>query len=166
MAFESIIIVGGGSAGWMSAATMIKKFPNKKITLVESADIPIVGVGESTLAFIRDWTHYIGIDDKDFLKHKIEHIIFPDDWTRKNKIMYLFLFFCIKTDGELADGERKVIKEKWEEWNPDNSENEYEQIFENAFEEFKRNSSIEKLYQCAHEIKEGFINQNKTAGSH
>ena len=69
MAFESIVIVGGGSAGWMSAATMIKKFPNKKITLVESADIPIVGVGESTLAFIRDWTHYIGIEDKDFLKH-------------------------------------------------------------------------------------------------
>ena len=69
MAFESIVIVGGGSAGWMSAATMIKKFPNKKITLIESADIPIVGVGESTLAFIRDWTHYIGIDDKDFLRH-------------------------------------------------------------------------------------------------
>ena len=45
MAFESIVIVGGGSAGWMSAATMIKKFPNKKITLIESADIPIVGVG-------------------------------------------------------------------------------------------------------------------------
>lgn len=100
--------------------------------------------------------------NKDFLKHKIEHIIFPDDWTRKNKIMYLFIFFCIKTDGDLADGEKKVIKEKWEEWNPDHSENEYEQIFDNAFEEFIKNSSIEKLYQCVHEIKEDFINQNKT----
>ena len=69
MAFNSILIVGGGSAGWMAAATLIKKFPNKKITLVESSDIPKIGVGESTLAFIRDWTAYLGIDDKDFIKH-------------------------------------------------------------------------------------------------
>jgi tryptophan halogenase len=69
MAFDSILIVGGGSAGWMSAATLIRKFPNKKITLVESKDISTVGVGESTLAFIRDWTNYLGLDDKDFLKH-------------------------------------------------------------------------------------------------
>lgn len=142
---------------WWRVSNLLK-FPNKETWeflrryIWNSIDLP---GGLGLLAKDRDV-------NKDFLKHKIEHIIFPDDWTRKNKIMYLFLFFCIKTDGELADGERKVIKEKWEEWNPDNSENEYEQIFENAFEEFKRNSSIEKLYQCAHEIKEGFINQNKT----
>ena len=69
MAFKSIIVVGGGSAGWMAASTLIRKFPNTTITLVESADIPKVGVGESTLAYIRDWTNYLGIDDKDFLKH-------------------------------------------------------------------------------------------------
>ncbi len=69
MTFKSILIVGGGSAGWMSAATLVKKFPNANITLVESSDIPIVGVGESTLGFIRDWTNYLGLDDKDFLKH-------------------------------------------------------------------------------------------------
>ena len=69
MAFNSIIVVGGGSAGWMAASTLVRKFPNKNITLVESADIPKVGVGESTLAYIRDWTNYLGIDDKDFLKH-------------------------------------------------------------------------------------------------
>ena len=69
MAFKSIIVVGGGSAGWMAASTLIRKFPNTNITLVESADIPKVGVGESTLGFIRDWTTYLGIDDKDFLKH-------------------------------------------------------------------------------------------------
>jgi tryptophan halogenase len=53
----------------MAAATLVKKFPNKIITLVESPNIPTVGVGESTLGFIRDWTNYLGLDDKDFLKH-------------------------------------------------------------------------------------------------
>jgi tryptophan halogenase len=66
---DKIVIVGGGSAGWMSAATLIRFFPNKDITLIESPDIPIVGVGESTLGFIRAWTASLGIDEKDFMKH-------------------------------------------------------------------------------------------------
>ena len=65
---EKIVIVGGGSAGWMSAATLIRFFPNKDITVIESPDIPIVGVGESTLGFIRAWTTSLGIDEKDFMK--------------------------------------------------------------------------------------------------
>ena len=47
---ENIIIVGGGSAGWMTAATLLSQFPDKKITLVESPGIPTIGVGESTVA--------------------------------------------------------------------------------------------------------------------
>jgi len=64
---KSILIVGGGSAGWMTAATLIKTFPNKKITLIESPNIPTVGVGESTIGGIKLWTNYLGIDDKDFI---------------------------------------------------------------------------------------------------
>jgi tryptophan halogenase len=66
---DKIVIVGGGSAGWMSAAHLIKFFPNKEIVVVESPDIPIVGVGESTLGQIRNWTHALGIDEKDFMKY-------------------------------------------------------------------------------------------------
>lgn len=66
---NKIIIVGGGSAGWMSAATLIKAFPNKDITLIESPNIPTVGVGESTIGQIRQWTKFLGIDDKDFIPH-------------------------------------------------------------------------------------------------
>lgn len=66
---DKIVIVGGGSAGWMSAATLIRFFPNKDITVIESPDIPSVGVGESTLGFIRSWTSSLGIDEKDFMKH-------------------------------------------------------------------------------------------------
>lgn len=65
---NNIVIVGGGSAGWMSAAYLIKFFPNLNISLVESPDFPIVGVGESTLLSIRDFTHKLGLKDEDFMQ--------------------------------------------------------------------------------------------------
>ena len=43
-----IVIVGGGTAGWVTAALVIKKFPQHKITVLESSKIGIIGVGEST----------------------------------------------------------------------------------------------------------------------
>ena len=55
MKTNKIIIVGGGSAGWMAAATLKSQFPNKNITVIESSNIPTVGVGESTLGFINFW---------------------------------------------------------------------------------------------------------------
>ena len=53
MNIKKIIIVGGGTAGWMTATTLIKFFPDKNISLIESPTIPTVGVGESTLGAIR-----------------------------------------------------------------------------------------------------------------
>jgi len=69
MKFNSITVVGGGSSGWMTAATLIKAFPNKKITVIESKDVPIIGVGESTLGSIRRWTRFIGLDEASFFTH-------------------------------------------------------------------------------------------------
>lgn len=68
MKTDSIIVVGGGSAGWMTAATLIKAFPNKKISVIESPDVPIVGVGESTLGQINEWLHTLGIEDDDWME--------------------------------------------------------------------------------------------------
>ncbi len=66
---EKIIIVGGGSAGWMSAATLIKAFPFKDITVIESPDTPTVGVGESTIGSINDWLNFLELDDKDWMPY-------------------------------------------------------------------------------------------------
>jgi len=47
----NIVIVGGGSSGW-SAATYLSKNKDLNITIIEPSDIPIIGVGESTIPFI------------------------------------------------------------------------------------------------------------------
>jgi len=65
---QDIVIVGGGSAGWMTAATIASQIKNVNITVVESPNIPTVGVGESTVGGIRAWLRMVGIHDKDFVK--------------------------------------------------------------------------------------------------
>lgn len=65
---DNILIVGGGSSGWITAAFLIRTFPNKNITVLESPNVPIVGVGESTLADITNFREYLGINEKDFMK--------------------------------------------------------------------------------------------------
>ena len=67
--YKKVIVVGGGSAGWMSAATIAKLFPEKEVVVIESPETPVVGVGESTIAGIRNWMSILGIKEDDFLKH-------------------------------------------------------------------------------------------------
>ena len=68
MKIKKIVIVGGGSAGWMSASYLCKTFPNKEIIVIESEEIATVGVGESTLQDITKFRDYLGIDDKDLVQ--------------------------------------------------------------------------------------------------
>jgi tryptophan halogenase len=68
MNIKKVVIVGGGSAGWMSAATFISQFPQLEIEVIESPDVPTVGVGESTIGGINDWVNMVGIDRTDFIK--------------------------------------------------------------------------------------------------
>lgn len=67
---KSILIVGGGSAGWMTAAALANKFAGLPINiqLVESEAIGIVGVGEATVPHIRFFNAALGIDEADFIR--------------------------------------------------------------------------------------------------
>ncbi len=69
---ESIVIVGGGTSGWTTAAYLNRVLnggtePKVRITLVESEDIGIIGVGEATIPTLRDTLRYIGIEERDFM---------------------------------------------------------------------------------------------------
>lgn len=65
---EQVVIVGGGTAGWMTAASLSKHYQHVKITLVESSDIGTVGVGEATIPSIRRFYHALGMQDLEVLK--------------------------------------------------------------------------------------------------
>ncbi len=69
MAIEKIVIVGGGTAGWMAAAALsrLKKGRELAVTLVESEAIGTVGVGEATIPPFVDFNQLLEIDEREIL---------------------------------------------------------------------------------------------------
>ena len=69
MAIEHIIIVGGGTAGWMAAAALsrIRAGRPVAITLIESEEIGTVGVGEATIPPFLDFNRLLEIDEREIL---------------------------------------------------------------------------------------------------
>jgi tryptophan halogenase len=57
---SSILIVGGGSAGWMSAAYLSRRLQGVQVTLVESEKMPPIGVGEATTPMMRHFLAAVG----------------------------------------------------------------------------------------------------------
>ena len=65
---QNVVIVGGGSAGWMTAAYLRRAFEERvNITLIESANVPTVGVGEATFSTIKLFFDFLGLDERDWM---------------------------------------------------------------------------------------------------
>ncbi|WP_243375546.1 tryptophan halogenase family protein [Sandarakinorhabdus cyanobacteriorum] len=62
-----IVIAGGGTAGWLTACVLAARHPQLDITLVESPDIPTIGVGEGTWPTMRETLASIGRGEAEFM---------------------------------------------------------------------------------------------------
>ena len=84
---RTLVIIGGGTAGWMAAAALSKSLSgmNIQIRLIESARIDAIGVGEATIPPIMDFIRQLGIDEDDLvrqIKATYKLGIGFRDWTR------------------------------------------------------------------------------------
>lgn len=100
---KKITIVGGGTAGWLTAAIIAahhKKATTKasapiEVTLIESSDIPTVGVGEGTWPTMKNTLKEIGITESDMFAHC--HAVFKQggkfvDWVKGDGDFYYHPF--------------------------------------------------------------------------
>lgn len=100
----AIVIVGGGTAGWLSAAFLQNQLPHTlnrpvNITVIEAEDIPTVGVGEATIPSIRQTLAACGVEEHVFLKNcgatfkqGIEFINWRDDPKERGANSYFHPF--------------------------------------------------------------------------
>jgi tryptophan halogenase len=65
---KNITILGGGSAGWLTALYVRQLFPNTKIILIESSEVGILGAGEGSVPMLPSFLKSLKIDENDFIK--------------------------------------------------------------------------------------------------
>ena len=70
MKLKQIVIVGGGAAGWMTAAALSRLLPKNEVelTLVESDEIGIIGVGEATILDMLQFNLFLGIAEAELMR--------------------------------------------------------------------------------------------------
>ncbi|PCJ46822.1 MAG: tryptophan halogenase [Gammaproteobacteria bacterium] len=101
---NNVVIVGGGSAGWMTAAALSKHLPKSiNIKLVESDLISTVGVGEATIPAIRIFNQGLGIDEAEFMKETnatFKLAIKFENWARQgDSYFHAFGFYGYPVNG-------------------------------------------------------------------
>ncbi|MBD8526807.1 tryptophan halogenase family protein [Pseudomarimonas arenosa] len=69
---RQVLILGGGSAGWLTAGLLAAEFKRKRVavevTVLESPDVPTIGVGEGTWPTMRDTLRRIEVSESDFIR--------------------------------------------------------------------------------------------------
>jgi len=72
---QKIVIVGGGTAGWLTAGVIAARHQARikagsfSVTLVESPNVPIIGVGEGTWPTLRTTLEKMGVSETDLFRH-------------------------------------------------------------------------------------------------
>jgi tryptophan halogenase len=154
-AIKRFVIAGGGTAGWMTAALARKYLSDDiEISLVESEDIGVVGVGEATIPPIQTFNRVLGIDEREFLKEckaTIKLAIKFENWGRIGDSYYhtfgapgTNLGFCgFQHYWERAE-ELGISRSLWE------YDLHYQCCLENKFSKFKTSNHLMQLQYAYH----------------
>ncbi|NYT40706.1 tryptophan 7-halogenase [Sphingomonas sp. R-74633] len=114
-----VVIAGGGTAGWIAAAALIKLLgPLIEVTLVESDEIPTIGVGESTIPTARTFHQLLGIDEREFLRDTRSTFklgILFQDWAREGD-RYIHSFGQIGKSTWMGDFHHFWMQAREEGW--------------------------------------------------
>lgn len=98
---KRIVIVGGGTAGWMAANLLACKWQNTEICLVESKDIGIIGVGEGSTPHLKLFFDAIGVTDSQWMSRcnaTYKNGITFDKWSAISGFTSYFHPFAAQTD--------------------------------------------------------------------
>jgi tryptophan halogenase len=88
---KKLVVLGGGSAGWITAIFLNRIFPKDSVTLIQSSEIGIIGVGEATTPTILSYLNDVRIDYRDVVKNtngSIKNGIKFDNWNGDKKSYY------------------------------------------------------------------------------
>lgn len=88
---KKIIIVGGGTAGWLTALKAKRSYPDLDITVIESKEIGILGAGEGSTPFLTDFLNHLDIPLSDLIKDcdaTIKNGVKFTNWNNDNKFFY------------------------------------------------------------------------------
>jgi tryptophan halogenase len=88
---KNIVVVGGGSAGWITALTAKKKYPKLNVTVIESKDIGILGAGEGSTPYLPAFLETLDISFEDLVKNcdaTVKNGIKFTNWNNQNDFYY------------------------------------------------------------------------------
>jgi len=88
---KSILVVGGGTSGWMAAAYLNKTMKNVKVSLIESDKIPVIGVGEATTIPLHSFMSDMGYSEGEWMfgtRATFKAGIRFDDWYEKGNTFW------------------------------------------------------------------------------
>ena len=88
---KNIVVVGGGSAGWLTALTAKKKYPKANVTVIESKDIGILGAGEGSTPYLPAFLETLDISFEDLVKNcdaTIKNGIRFTNWNNQDDFYY------------------------------------------------------------------------------
>ena len=160
---KSICVVGGGTAGFVTALILKKSYPKIKIDLIESSKLGIIGVGEGSTEHWNDFAKFMDIDKQEMLKEcdaTFKAGIMFENWgdtpylqTVENSFTQKYHEFPAVYADAILNNAPLVSPEAW------NSEILFDDGFKEALEQFPVNQfhfNTNKLNQYLHNLAERF----------